>query len=443
MDANWIIHVDIDAFFAAVEQVLDPALAGRAVIVGGGIGGRGVIASCSYEARTYGLKAGMPIHQACRLCPDGVYLPPRFGRYNRFSERVFGVLADVSPSVQQTSLDDAYVDLAGCERMYAQWGARPAGHLPFQARDAGVYVRREGRAVPGDARVLLPEGCRWPAAVGRWIKARVRRETGLTVSVGMGSNKLMACIASALGKPNGLVVAEPGHERDLVAVLDLKDVPGIGRATRERLHKWNVRTVRQAQELPAELLEDAFGPERGPALHHLLNGQLCSDAAEVRAAEAPRSISRETTFWTASNDYEFVESMLFYLTERLGRALRRQRMEGRTVQVKLRYADNANVQCSRSLGRHTDRDEDVFAAARRLLRTRWCRTKRLRLVGVSLTDLRPMRVVQYDLFEGARDRSRRIDRCLDGLRDRFGFDVVHRGLSINLAAADTPEPARP
>ena len=125
------------------------------------------------------------------------------------------------------------------------------------------------------------------------------------------------------------------------------------------------------------------------------------------------------------------------------RALRRERMEGRTVQVKLRYADNASVQCSRSLGRHTDRDEDTFAGARRLLRARWCRTRRLRLVGVGLTDLRPVRAVQYDLFEGARDRSRRIDRCLDGLRDRFGFDVVQRGLSINLAADQQPEPARP
>jgi DNA polymerase-4 len=174
---------------------------------------------------------------------------------------------------------------------------------------------------------------------------------------------------------------------------------------------------------------------------------LHGDAAELRVQELPKSISRETTFWTASNDYEFVESILFYLTERLGRALRREGLEGRTVQLKLRYHDFTSVQCSRSIGEHADRDEDIFAGARVLLRGRWCRSRRLRLVGVGLTDLRPVRTFQNKLFDDNADRCRRIDRCLDGLREQFGFGVVQRGLTINLntpgEGATLPEPARP
>ena len=450
MDAPLIIHVDIDAFFASVEQVRRPELRGRPVIVGGGIGGRGVVASASYEARPSGVKAGMPIFRARELCPQAVYLSPDFAEYNRFSERLFEILSRVSPAVEQASLDDAYVDLRGCERLYGLWSARPPARLPFVREAEGVYRRSERRAVPPAQRALLPAHCRWPAAVGLWIKRTVRAETGLSVSLGIGSNKLVARMASDLGKPDGIALVEAGREADFLLTRRLADVPGVGHATLEKLRKWNVRTVEEARRLPLDLLEDAFGPERGAALYHLVRGRMWAGAEELRVDEPPKSISRETTFWTASADCEFVESMLFYLTERLGRALRREGMEGRTVQVKVRYHDFTSVQCSRSLGAHTDRDGEVFAAARALLRSRWCKSRRVRLVGVGLTDLRPARAFQQGLFDGEAERSRRIDRCLDGLRERFGFEVVQRGLSINLAAAEkgaaeplVPEPARP
>jgi DNA polymerase-4 len=440
-----ILHVDIDAFFASVEQVLRPELKGRPVIVGGGIEGRGVVASASYEARRFGLKAGMPIFRARELCPGGAFLPPDFEQYNRFSERVFDLLSSVSPSVEQSSLDEAYVDLRGCDRIYGLWSARPLARLPFLQEADGVYRRSEKSAVPPERRVILPEHCRWVAAVGLHVKRLVRVETGLDVTVGIGSNKLIAKAASDLGKPDGIALVEAGREADFLAALDLKDIPGVGRATLATLHKWNVRTVAGARALPLDLLEDAFGPERGAALHGLFRGQVPPDADEVRTHELPKSISRETTFWTAASDYEFVESMLFYLTERLGRALRRQGLRGRTVQVKLRYDDFVTVQGSRSLGEHTDRDDEVFAAARLLLKGRWCRSRRLRLVGVGLTDLRPARAAQRKLFDDNAERSRRIDRCLDALRERFGFHAVRRGLTINLvdAAEDRPEPVLP
>ncbi len=452
METRFIIHVDMDAFFASVEQVLHPDLVGKAVVVGGGIEGRGVVASASYEARRFGLKAGMPIFRARELCRDGIFVAPNFGEYNRFSARVFDLLCRVSPSVEQASLDDAYVDLRGCERMYGTWSARPLARLPFGRAADGVYRRSEKRALPAELRVLVPQDSRWAAAVGLWIRRLVRAQTGLGVSVGVGSNKLVARTASGFCKPGGITLVEPGREADFLAMLPLNDVPGIGRATRDRLLKWNVRTVEEARRLPRDLLEDAFGPERGAAIYGLVRGRDCpeGESAELREPGPPRSISRETTFWTASNDYEFVESMLFYLTERLGRALRRQGLEGRTVQVKLRYQDFATVQCSRSLGRHADRDERVFAVARKLLGSLWRRSRRVRLVGVGLTDLRRARTLQESLFDNGADRSRRIDRCLDGLRERFGFGVVQRGLTINLSHASgaveepvLPEPARP
>ncbi|MHC5035294.1 MAG: Y-family DNA polymerase [Planctomycetota bacterium] len=233
MDRSLVIHVDIDAFFAAVEQVLRPELRGKPVIVGGGIEGRGVVASASYEARPFGLKAGMPIFRARELCPKGIYIAPRFGEYNRFSERVFDVLSAVSPSVEQASLDEAYVDLRGCERLYGTWSARPVARLPFLRVARGIYRRSEKGAVPPERRVMLPERLRWVGAVGLWIKRAICAETGLSVSVGIGSNKLVAKTASGSGKPQGVTLVQAGHEADFFGMLDLKDIPGIGRATRE------------------------------------------------------------------------------------------------------------------------------------------------------------------------------------------------------------------
>jgi len=442
MDAPTIVHVDVDAFFASVERVLRPELRGLPVVVGGGVEGRGVVASASYEARRFGLRAGMPIWRARERCPEGVFLPPRFAEYNRFSERVFEALSEFSPSVEQASPDEAYVDLRGCERLYGALAGRPLARPPFVEEAPGVYRRRERRAVPPGRRTELPPGWRWTAAVGLRIKRVVRARTGLDVSVGVGSNRLVAKAASDFGKPDGMVAVAVGREMEFLGMLPLGELPGIGRATLERLLKWNVRTVAEARRLPLGLLQDAFGLERGRALFGLLRGRPAGGDG-VRERGLPKSMSRETTFWTATGDYEFVEAMLFYLTERLGRALRREGMRGRTVQVKLRYQDMSTVQCARSLARVTDRDEEIFAAARALLGRLWRRSRCVRLVGVGVSELRPWGVFQSALLDDGSERSRRLDRCLDGLRERFGFDVVRRGLSINLAGGGRlPEPAR-
>lgn len=440
MSVPFIMHVDIDAFFAAVEQVLDPELRGRPVIVGGGVEGRGVVASASYEARGFGLRAGMPIFRARELCPEGVFVGGSFEHYNRFSRDVFEVLDAVTPLVERGSMDEAYLDLRGCERLYATWSAWPLARLPFVCEGPGIYRRLEDWAVPPDLRTTLPEPLRWAAAVALRIKRTVLESTGLNVSVGVGTNRLVAKAATDFAKPNGVAVVAPGAEAEFVSGLPLRAIPGIGRATCEKFAKWNIHTVDEARErVPLSLLEAAFGPEAGRTIYGLLRGEA---SVEVRTQieHRARSMSRETTFWTATADREFVEGMLFHLVERLGRAMRAEGMQGRALKLRLRYDDFHTVRAARSLREYTDRDEALYAAARRLLHARWSRTRRLRLIGVGMSDLRPVSVHQACLFDDKAERSRRIDRCLDGLRDRFGFEVIRRGPAIALGKTGNRSP---
>jgi DNA polymerase-4 len=431
MDERIIMHVDIDAFFASVEQVLDPDLRGRPVIVGGGVEGRGVVASASYEARPYGIRAGMPIFKARELCPQAVFTGGHFEHYNRFSRQVMDILEGVSPVVEHGSMDEAYLDLAGCERLYGAWGARPLARLPFVQQGPGVYRRLEGRAVAPEFRTLLPEPLRWPAAVALRLRRTVQERTGLQVSVGLGTNRLVAKAATDYAKPAGVCVVAPGAEERFVGTLDLGDIPGVGRATLKKLRSWNVNNVQQARRLPVDLLRDAFGPVAGRNLYRLFRG-ISSGKVQPQAEQKPRSMSRETTFWTATSSYEFVEGMLFHLCERLGRALREEGMVARRITLRLRYEDFHTVRAGRRTGRGTDGDEEIFGAARRLLSTRWRRSRRLRLIGVGAEDLRETRAHQVLLFDDEAERSRRIDRCLDDLRERFGNEIIRRGPAIVL-----------
>jgi DNA polymerase-4 len=436
MDHRIIMHVDIDAFFASVEQILNPGLHGRPVIVGGGVEGRGVVASASYEARPCGVRAGMPIYKARELCPQAEITGGHFGDYNRFSRQVMDILEGVSPAVEHGSMDEAYLDLAGCERLYGAWSARPLARLPFVEQGPGVYRRLEARAAPPEFRTVLPEPLRWPAAVALRLRRTVREHTGLQVTVGLGTNRLVAKAATDYAKPAGVCVVSPGAEESFVGTLDLGDIPGVGRATIKKLRSWNVNTVQEARRLPVDLLRDAFGPVAGRKLHGLFRG-IAEGRVEPAREHSPRSMSRETTFWTATSRYEFVEGMLFHLCERLGRALRDEGMVARRVTLRLRYEDFHTVRASRRVGRGTDGDEDIFGVARRLLTTRWRRSRRLRLVGVGAEDLRPAHAHQVRLFDDDAERSRRIDRCLDDLRERFGNEIIRRGPAIALEQSAT------
>jgi DNA polymerase-4 len=391
-----ILHVDIDAFFASVEQVLDPNLAGKPVIVGGKADDRSVVASASYEARALGVKTAMPIAQAARVCPEGVFLRGRFEHYNDFSRRVMAILADYSPAIEAASLDEAYLDLAGCERLLGP---------PFDLADR--------------------------------IKRRVKAETGLNVSIGAGANKLVAKVATALAKPNGVVIIWPGYEADFFAPLPLDALPGLGRRSIERLAEYNLRTLADLRRVSEEVLVATFGVG-GSTLYRHCRG-LCD--APVLARERPKSISRETTFEEDTLDRGYVEAMLHYLTERAARDLRQHGLLARGVTVKLRYADCQTVSASRTVPEATDQDESLYRTAVALWRRLYTRRVRVRLVGVSLSSLVAPDQRQMDLFrEPTRRRRDRLYRSIDRVRDKYGFSAVTAGRSIELLPALERDP---
>jgi len=383
-----MLHVDVDAFFASVEQVLNPALMGQPVIVGGRAEDRSVVASASYEARAYGVRVAMPLAAARRLCRDAVFLRGDFDHYNRFSTHVRRVLDRFSPAVEQMSLDDFYVDLAGLERLFGR-----------------------------------------PVEIAERIKQRVKAETGLNVSMGLAANKVVARVASDYAKPNGIAHVLPGHERAFLRPMSVRKLPGVGPRTAAELEKFNLHTVGDLARIDGALLVRTFGLA-GEALSRHANG---GGDATIRPAEAPRSISRETTFEQDTDDRRVVGAMLYYLAERAARQLREEHMHARRVSVRLRYADFRTVERSCTLREGTDQDDEFYRAALGLLQRVYTRRMRIRLVGVCLSGLTTFRLRQARLFtEEASRKRRRFYRSLDGIRRRFGFGAATVGPSLFL-----------
>ncbi|MFW6161708.1 MAG: DNA polymerase Y family protein [Planctomycetota bacterium] len=372
-----VMHVDIDAFFASVEQVRDPRLRGRPVIVGSG-----VIASCSYEAREFGLEAGMPLKQARRLCPEVVILEGHYPTYRCFADRIFALCHRFAPHVE-TFLDEAYCDLTGT---------------------GGLY---------GDV-----------LHAGRQLKDAVRAETGLRVSVGIGANRMVAKMAGGFGKPDGLVLVEHGDEETFIRDLPVRKLPGIGRARLDTLGKLNIATIGELQQLDRPTLEALFGGD-GDALYERCRGR---DSRVIAEREIPKSISRETAFHEDTADPHAAEAMHFYLTERASRVLRRLGLQARTIEVRIRYADGKAGRTSRSLPAPTDLDDQLFAPARDLLAALHRRRTSLHRVGVRLARFSMTSQHQRDLFAAADVEKRAsLYACLDRLRDRFGHSAIVAG----------------
>ena len=271
-DMRKILHVDIDAFFVSVEEVLDPSLKGKPVIVGGNPEGRGVVAAASYAVRRYGVHSAMPIAQAKRLCPHAIFLRGSHRRYSEYSEKVFEILKRYSPLVEPMSLDEAFVDLTGCERLH------------------GPVLKSAEK-----------------------IRNEIREALGLNASIGIASNKLLAKIASAYCKPNGMLWIAPGMEQRFLAPLPIQRVPGIGPKGGAELRRMGIKSVGDLARLPLELLEEAYG-KWGVSLYSKARG--ISDSPVIGDTEDPRTISRETTLETDSADPLFLESTLSYLTEK-------------------------------------------------------------------------------------------------------------------------------
>ena len=376
-----IMHLDIDAFFASVEQLLIPALRNRPVAVGSGC-----IASCSYQARRFGLQAGMPLSRAKRLCPSLVVLPGEYQTYRCFAEHVWRICRRYTCGLE-TYLDEAYGDISGMEHLYGS-----------------------------------------PPEIGRRLQQEVRREVGLSVSVGFGANRMIAKLASAACKPAGVLWIQPGREEGFLASLPIEKLPGVGPKTAGRLRDMNIKTVGQLRSLSRELLRCMFG-RRGEVLYERCRGR----AVEIiRPTGLPKTISRETTFHKPTCDQREIRGMLLYLLERAMRTIRQKRLLAGAVELSIRYDDWQELASQRMLPKPTAMDDEVFAVVRRLLEQLYRRRVALRHVGIVLSHFVPAGTAAVLFEQEDRIRRRSLYAAIDRIRNRWGHAAIVTGESIEL-----------
>jgi len=389
MATRLIMHVDLDAFFAAVEQRDHPEWRGRPVVVGAAPGGRGVVATCSYEARRYGVHSAMPIAQAARrLPPETVYLRPDIARYAAVSRQVMGVLGAIAPVVEQVSIDEAFLDISGMER------------------------------------VLGP-----PQAIGERAKALIRDATGLTASVGIGPNRLIAKLASDYQKPDGLTIVPAAGVNAFLDPMPFTVLRGVGTRTAPRLSRLGVKTIADVRRLPLPTLRQALGTRAGTEIHLQANG-IADD--EVHAATERKSISRETTYPEDVTDPEVLRETLRRAAEEVGFLARREGRKGLVVTLKIRLHPFETHTRSRTLSAPTAGDLDLFRTAWDLFQCGPWRHRPVRLIGLGLSGW-GQDPVQPDLFDQVQvpppdPRAERLDRTLDLIRTRFGDGTIRRGL---------------
>jgi DNA polymerase IV len=380
-----VLHLDIDAFFASIEQLRDPRLRGRPVIVGAG-----VIASCSYEARRLGCRAGMRLSDARRICPDAVILDGHAQIYRCFAEKIFEIASHYAPSME-TYLDEAYLDITGTERMH--------GSYP----DAGARLREE-----------------------------IRSETGLAVSVGIGTNRMIAKMVTKTVKPDGMGVLRPGGEDTFVLSRPIRDLPGVGHAVGPVLEDLNVRTVAELRSLPEQALHGLFGRALGHALWERAAGR---DTQVVSVREIPGSIRRETSFHKPTIDLDELRAMLHYLASRAGREMRRLGLACRTVQVHIRYSDGEACRRASSFPSPSAVDAQIYARALVLMGSLFHRRVAVQNIGIEISNLGRAGGQQLDLIDGGDVGMRQTDleAGVDRVRDRFGFAAIMGGPSLDLS----------
>jgi nucleotidyltransferase/DNA polymerase involved in DNA repair len=392
-----IIHLDMDAFFASVEQLDHPAYRGKPVVVGAdpqGGKGRGVVSACSYEARPFGIRSAMPITQAHRRCPQAIYVRPRMARYAEMSERIFAILREVTDLVEPLSIDEAFLDVTASRRLL------------------------------GTAE-----------EIGRGLKARIRSELGLVASIGIAPNKFLAKVASDLGKPDGFVVVEAGREREFLEPLPLSRLWGVGPKTEARLRRLGLQTIGHLARMPVESLEGPFG-SGGRDLWELANG---IDDREVVPEEAAKSVGAETTFGEDTDDLEEIRTTLLELADRVGRRLRREGYLAEGVTLKFRDHNFQTLTRAAMLAQPTDLGDDFFRAVWGLFQALDWRGKRVRLLGVTatrLTEAGGQRGDQLHLFQRAAESKERLARTVDAIRERFGPEAIARASLLE------PTPAR-
>jgi DNA polymerase-4 len=376
-----ILHVDLDAFFCSVEELLNHELKGKAFVVGGQPEGRGVVASASYAARKFGIRSAMPTAQALRLCPDLIVVSSRHRLYGEHSQQVMALLRDSAPLVEQLSVDEAFLDVSDDPR-------------------PGIQVASE-------------------------LQAAIRERFGLPTSWGVASNKLVAKIATEVGKPNGLIVVPHGGESDFLARLPVEMLWGIGPKTRDRLAKEGIRLIGDLAKMPDERSIALFG-EHGPNLAARARGQ---DDRPVVEEREPRSMSAERTFSADIAERRELGRVLLHLSEQVGHRLRKAELAGETVRIKVRWPDFTTITRQTRLSQPTDQDGEIYQTALKLFEKTWKEGSPVRLLGVGVADLAPP-IRQLALFNHAWEQEERLLKAIDTIRARYGRDALRRADSL-------------
>ncbi|NVM25918.1 MAG: DNA polymerase IV [Desulfobacterales bacterium] len=381
--ARTILHIDMDAFFAAIEVLDNPPLGGKPVIVGGSTN-RGVVSTASYEARRFGVYSAMPIFKARKKCPEGIFLPVRMERYKEVSKKIMDIVKDFTPLVEPVSVDEAYLDITGSENLLGSPG-EIAGH----------------------------------------IKDRIGKETGLTCSIGIAPNKFLAKVASDINKPDGLTIISADEVDTFLSGLPVEKIPGVGKRTVERLRHYGVKTVGDLKRFSKEQLIGWFGSS-GSRLHELANGRDCSEVIPEREI---KSLSSEETLPSDTKDTAYLTELLRSHADDVAWRLRREGLKGRTITLKIKFDDFSEMSKSRTIDYPTDSTKIISDSAIELLLNYPLR-KKVRLIGVAVSKLRESREgYQMDLFGEwqAQEKEQRVDETMDEIKRRFGKRMIKKG----------------
>lgn len=384
---SWFFHVDMDAFYASVEQLDTPELRGKPVIVGGQPGSRGVVSACSYEARRYGVHSAMPTSEAYRLCPTGIFLPVRMERYREVSRSIMRLFGDFTPEVRQISVDEAFLDMTGTQRLFG----------PIEESAAA-------------------------------LKERVKEKSGLTISVGVAPSRYLAKLASDYDKPDGLYVVRPGEEIAFIDLLPLKKLWGVGKQLRRRLDSLGYDTPKKIRDESIHTLRGLFGPNSGEFLYRVSRG---IDPGIYTGEALSHSVSAERTFERDIRDQELLEEKLLSLSEEVIERCFDEGVSGTVVLIKLRDSDFNTISGRRSFSIPIGSSQELFEEAKKLFLTKWETGTPLRLLGVGVGKVLPHEESQGELFDDETgQKQRRLEQAVHDLRRRFGDIPLGRARSL-------------
>ncbi|MBO5429963.1 MAG: DNA polymerase IV, partial [Peptococcaceae bacterium] len=385
---------------ASIEQRDNPELVGKPVIIGGKVG-RGVVSTASYEARKYGVRSAMPISEAVRRCPDGIYIPPNIPKYRAVSEQIMNIFHRYTPDVEAISLDEAFVDVTGSQKLF----------------DSAEQI-------------------------GRAIKQNIYEELQLTASVGLAYNKFLAKLASDLDKPDGFYIVMPEDLQEKIWPLSIRRMMGVGHKTADMLERMGVKTIGQLAVMDSGLLEHIFG-KAGVQMHELANG---IDARMVESVREAKSFGRETTFPTDISDQYTLETVLFTLADDVCHSLRSHHVKGRTVSIKIRYPDFKSITRAITLEQYTSSFEPVYNTVKQLMEKHYTDGTPVRLIGVTVSNLKQEAEIieQQDLFADQKTVKKvdALNKVLDNLNDKYGSEIVHRARKINQKTGTFSEESR-